>query len=136
MRNLAIVMAACLVAACSESPATDPGEAEAAIEVATTANGAPPGTYYVAAADGTASLVTLNADGTYSQATPEGEFPAQGTFEVVDGKTCFKVRRIGAEPNCYTETERSADGSYTATLDGGEPLTVTPYTAADVSIPE
>ena len=131
MRKLAIFSAIWLAAACSQGPATD---TEAVAR--TTANGSPPGTYYMAAADGTASLVTIYADGTYSQVTPEGGFPARGTFEVVDGKTCFKVQQIGAEPSCYTESEPDADGSFTAILDNGAELTVTPYTAEDVDVSE
>ncbi len=134
MRNLAILMTTCLIVACSDGSATDTGEAAA--PAVTTANGSPPGTYYVAAADGTASLVTLHSDGTYSQITPEGTYPAQGTFSVVDGLTCFRVRQVGAEPSCYAETERGPDGSYTATPPDGNPLTVTPYTVSDVSVAE
>ncbi|WP_338244823.1 hypothetical protein [Aurantiacibacter hainanensis] len=134
MRSIVTLFAATLVISCAEEPETEVDEP--ADVAATTANGSPPGTYYVAADDGTASLVTLHADGTYSQITPEGTYPAQGTFEVVDGKTCFKVRQVGAETLCYTETQRAADGSYTATPDGGEALTVTPYSAGDVSLPE
>lgn len=133
MRQLVMMMAACLTAACSESPVTNSEDTEAG-KVATTANGSPPGTYYVAGPDGTASLVTLYADGAYSQITPEGEYPSQGTFEVLDGKTCFKVHQIGAELNCYTESPLNEDGSYTATLDSGDVLTVTPYTAEDVNV--
>lgn len=128
MRSPAIITAICLLAACSGEPQEEAAESETAAPAMTTANGTTAGTYYVAAADGTASLVTINADGTYSQVTPEGTFPAEGTFEIVGGKTCFKVHKVGAVPTCYTETEPTADGSYTATPDGGEPLTVEPYT--------
>ncbi|WP_427968911.1 hypothetical protein [Altererythrobacter sp.] len=132
MRRRAIMMATVILAACSGGPAED--SADTGTETAMTlANGSPAGTYYVAAADGTASLVTVNADGTYSQVTPEGTDAAQGTFEVVDGKTCFKTRSVGAVPICYSETEPAEDGSYTATPDGGEPLSVKPYTAADAA---
>lgn len=131
MRKLAIVAATCLAAACTQGPTTD---AETEAVAMTTANGSPPGTYHMAAKDGTASLVTIYADGTYSQVTPDGGFPARGTFEVVDGKTCFKVHQIGAEPNCFSESEPGEDGSYTAVLDSGEELTITPYTAEDVDV--
>lgn len=134
MHKPVIFMAACLAAACSQGPATDAGEGESATEAMTTANGSPPGTYYMAAADGSASLVTIYADGTYSQVTPDGAYPARGTFEVVDDKTCFRVQKIGAEPNCYTESERAEDGSFVATLDSGDQIAVTPYTAEDVDV--
>ena len=133
MRTLALLLATCLAAACSQGPATDGETTDAAN---TTANGSPPGTYHMAAADGSASLVTINADGSYSQVTPDGGYPANGTFEVVDGKTCFTVQQVGAQPLCYSESERAEDGSFIATLESGEQLTVTPYTAEDVSVSE
>ena len=134
MRTVVVLVAVSLAVSCSEEPAME--SEETSTVAVTTSNGSPPGTYHVSAADGSASLVTLHSDGTYSQITPEGTYPAQGTFEVVSGKTCFKARQVGAEPLCYTETERAADGSYTATPDGGDPLAVTPYSVEDVSVTE
>ena len=134
MRELSIAIAACLAAACSQNPATPTEDADAEPVARTTANGSPPGTYLMAAADGTASLVTIYADGNYSQVMPDGSYPARGTFEVVEGKTCFKVHIAGAMPNCFTESEPDEDGTYTAVLDSGEELTITPYTAEDVDV--
>ncbi len=128
MRRLAFLATAIALASCSGEQAEQFGEPATAIPFVT-ANGSPAGTYEVSASDGTMSIVTLNSDGTYSQVTPEGTDAAQGTLEVVDGKTCFRVRSPGAEPLCYTETAAAADGSYTATPDGGEPLTVRPMPA-------
>lgn len=94
-----------------------------------TANGSPAGTYRVEGEDGLVSIVTLNPDGTYDQAAPDGSEPSSGTLEVVDGRTCFKVRVAGAEPLCYTESARAEDGSFTATPEGGPPLRVMPMPA-------
>lgn len=127
MRNLAMAMAALTMAGCASEPAEEPAGQQESM----TANGTVAGTYEVSGSDGTVSIVTLNADGTYSQITPEGTDAADGTFEVVDGKTCFKQHIIGAEPLCYTESARGEDGSYIATPDGGEPLNVTPVVAAE-----
>ena len=122
MRKLAILGLAIGLAACSsEQPAP-----EADVAPFTTANGSPAGTYEYSAADGTASIMTINADGTYSQVTPDGTQGGTGTVAVVDGKTCFKVHLPGAQPLCYSEGERAEDGSFTATSDGGEALTVNP----------
>ena len=129
MRGPVIFALCLLIAACSAEPAEEPSDTGTEVPAAGTANGSPAGAYEVAAADGTSSIVTLNADGTYSQVTPEGTYGAEGTYAIVDGKTCFKQRQVGAEPLCYTETAPSEDGSYTATPEGGEPLTVTPVPA-------
>ena len=120
MRKLAIWgLVIVLVACSSEQPATE-------VASFTTANGSPAGKYEYSAADGTTSIMTFNADGTYSQITPDGTHGSNGTVSVVGGKTCFKVHVPGAEPLCYAESERTDDGSFTATPDGGEPLSVKP----------
>ncbi len=136
MRGVAIIAATLALAACSGEPAGDDAGTEGEEAVATTANGTPPGVYSVASADGIASIVTLNADGTYSQVTPEGTDAASGTFSVVDGQTCFRVRVAGAEPLCYTESAPGEDGSYTATTDDGLELTVSPMPAEEEAAAE
>lgn len=123
MRGFALLAFGLSLVAC----AGEDVETEAADFV--TANGTTAGVYEVSAADGTVSIVTINADGTYSQMTPDGGNAADGILEIVDGQTCFKVRRPGAVALCYTETEPAEDGSYTATTDSGLELTVRPYAA-------
>ncbi|WAT16880.1 hypothetical protein OZN62_07960 [Aurantiacibacter sp. MUD11] len=122
MRNL--VCALCIVLAACSSEETEP-----VVETTdfVTANGTSAGIYEVSAEDGTTSIVTIYADGTYSQVTPDGTQAAAGELSVVDGKTCFRARVAGSQPLCYTETPPDADGAYTATPEGGEPLTVRPY---------
>jgi len=135
MRTLALLAPALALAACSgETADTEPADF-------TTANGTPAGVYEVSAADGSSSIVTINPDGTYSQVTPDGANAAEGTLEIVDEKTCFKVRRAGATALCYTESAPDESGAYTATTDSGLELTVRPYVApaesdADAEIEE
>jgi hypothetical protein len=128
MRIQALVATALLLTACSGQQTEDKVETEADMPFVT-ANGSPAGVYEVSGADGSVSIVTLYEDGTYSQVTPEGTDAAQGTLQVVDGKTCFRVHRPGAEALCYTESATDEDGTYTVTPDGGEPLTVRPMSA-------
>lgn len=123
MRKVAFMAPVLVLAACSGESA-DTGSADF-----TTANGTPAGVYEVSAADGTSSIVTINPDGTYSQVTPDGGNAAEGLLEIVDGQTCFKVRRAGATALCYTESEPDESGAYTATTDSGLELTVRPYLA-------
>ena len=88
-----------------------------------TANGTTPGTFEVTAADGTKGKTVLNADGTYTDSDASGKETAQGAWSVTDGKTCFDPE--GDEgPTCWTETAPAADGSFTATSDKGEVVTV------------
>ena len=80
------------------------------------------GTYDATMKDGTKSKTVLNADGTYVDTDPKGK-ETKGTWNVTGGKTCFDPE--GAEgPMCYTESAVGADGSFTATSDKGEAVTV------------
>jgi hypothetical protein len=124
-----------ILAACSSEPAEEPVTEEVAEETAeapamTAANGSPAGTYEVTAADGTVTTSTLNADGTYEDTAADGSVLAEGTWAVADGKTCFTPTTEGEEAMCYTETAPAADGSFTATPDSGDPVTVRPAVAA------
>ena len=74
---------------------------------------------------------TLNADGTYQDLDAEGGVVAEGTWAVVDGKTCFTPTTEGVDGECWTEGEPAEDGSFTATSDAGAEVTVTPVTAED-----
>jgi hypothetical protein len=134
MRKIILILGPLALAACSgetaeeEAPAPEPVAEETA--AMTAANGSPAGTYNVTAADGTMTTSTLNADGTYTDNAADGTVLAEGTWAVVDGKTCFTPTTEGVEPMCYTESAPAADGSFTATPDEGEPVTVSPQAAA------
>jgi len=122
-----------ILAACSSEPAEEPATEETAATEApapTAANGSPAGAYEATAADGTVTTTTLNADGTYTDTDAEGAVVAEGTWAVTDGKTCFMPTTEGVTPMCYTESAPAADGSFTATPDEGDPVTVRPAAAA------
>ena len=122
-----------VLAACSSEPAEEPATEETAATEApalTSANGSPAGVYEATAADGTVTTSTLNADGTYTDVDAKGATVAEGTWAVTDGKTCFMPTTEGVEAMCYAETPPAADGSFTATPDKGDPVTVRPAAAA------
>ncbi len=121
-----------ILAACSSEPTAPATEetAEAEAPAPMAANGSPAGAYQVTAADGTVSSTTLNPDGTYTDTDAAGATVAQGTWAVTDGKTCFMPTTEGAMPQCYTESTPAADGSFTATPDTGDPVTVRPVAPA------
>jgi len=133
MKKIAIIAAIAALASCSKPAPTEP-VAEETVPVtetaaATSANGSAAGTYTVVAADGSTGTSVLNADGTYSDTSADGTV-AEGTWAVVDGKTCFTGKEEGAKAVCWTESAPGADGSFTATSDSGETVTVKPAPAA------
>jgi len=133
MRKIVLALAPLTVlAACSSEPAEEPVTEETATEAPapSAANGSPAGVYEATAPDGTVTTTTLNPDGTYTDVDAEGATLAEGTWAVTDGKTCFTPTTEGVEPMCYTETAPAADGSFTATPDSGDPVTVRPAAAA------
>ena len=123
-----------VLAACSSEPAEEP-VAEETVAAVTAANGSPAGAYEATAADGTVTTTTLNADGTYTDVDAEGTTVAEGTWAVTDGKTCFTPTTEGVTPMCYTESAPAADGTFTATPDEGDPVTVRPAAAAAEEAP-
>jgi hypothetical protein len=120
----AAALAGCQKAADTSNETTAPVASNSATPGAmATANGSGPGTYDVTAKDGTKTQSILNGDGSYSDLDATGKVTAKGTWNVTAGKTCFDPE--GAEgPACYAETAVGPDGSFTATSDKGEVLTV------------
>ena len=133
MRKLVLVMSVVALAACSqeapEEPVVEETAAEAPAPVGAVANGSPAGAYEVTGADGTMMTANINADGTYSDVDAEGNVTEEGTYAVVDGKTCFTPTTEGATPMCFIESAPAEDGSFTATPDEGDPVTVRPQAA-------
>lgn len=131
MRKLAFVIVPLVLAGCtSESAEVTEVENPAVVEAEVTANGTQPGTYEVTNADGVVvESSVLNADGTYIDSAADGTVLAEGTWAVTDGKTCFSPTTEGVEAMCFTLTTPAEDGSFTATPDEGEPVTVRPAAA-------
>lgn len=132
MRKLMMIAAPLALAACAQEapePEAVTEEVAATTEaVMTTANGsAVPLTTENSNADGPTGITTLNADGTYADTGVDGEV-TEGTWEVVDGKTCFTTGE--EEAICWTESEPAEDGSFTVTSDAGVVQTVKPIPAA------
>lgn len=137
MRSIVLVLSVAALAACSSQPAEEQATEEtpvaspapASTSAGVVANGSPAGAYEVTNADGTVMTTNINADGTYSDVDADGNVTEEGTYAVVDGKTCFSPTTEGAEAMCYTETQPAADGSFTATPDTGDAVEVRPLAA-------
>ncbi|QUL38620.1 hypothetical protein [Erythrobacter sp. JK5] len=129
MKKFATLACTGILVACQPSAPEEPVAEETVVEepaVATVANGSPAGTYIATAADGSETTTVINADGTYSDTASDGTLIAEGNWAVADGKTCFTPTNEGATAMCFTESEPAEDGSFTATPDEGDPVTVRP----------
>lgn len=134
MQNLsrfaAVAAIAVTLAACSKPApapvATEDGAVAAASEAAAAPAPTPtPGAYAVTDAKGKdMGTTTINADGSYADDVP-GQRRVSGIVKYHDGKTCFDPSGSAPE-ECFTESVRAADGSFTATNAKGEVMTVKP----------
>ena len=110
-----LVAASCVaLAACGSNKAEAPVEP---IETAdttldSTATGNVAGTYEVKLADGSVTMQTINADGTYVDTTPDGTRIGGGTWRPGDnGTMCFDPE--GNDPEeCYTGGAPAEDGAF------------------------
>ena len=136
MKTFALLAGVALLAACSQKTddtaadvaASDAAAMPADVEASgpATANGATPGSYDVTNPDGSTTVSTLVADGTYVDRDAAGKVTEKGAWAVKDGKTCFDAEGDVAEV-CYTEGARNADGSFDATGPDGKVTKVKPH---------
>jgi hypothetical protein len=122
MNKLAILLAATAMAACSSEPAPEPSPTPSETAAASDA----PGTYEITTKDGTKLTATINADGTYADMDATGKVIEHGTWaEQDDGQNCFTPAADSeGDKQCYSNSEPAADGTFTATPNVGDPLTV------------
>ena len=132
MKKLALIAGIALLASCgSEAPAPEAtATADAAMPMDAGATGAPaavatPGSYDVTGPDGTKTVDTLMADGTFVSRDASDKVIDKGTWKSSDGKTCFTSE--GKTELCYTEGVRAADGSFSATGADGKVTQVKPH---------
>ena len=105
--------------AAAEAPAAEVAAAPAAAETPAA------GSYDVTNPDGSKGITTLMADGSYVDRDAADKVVAKGTWAMKDGKTCFTPE--GKPDECYTESARAADGSFTATGADGKVTQVKPH---------
>jgi hypothetical protein len=131
MKRLAIIAPLALLAACEardDAAAPDATETETMpVDAAATAPAvvATPGSYDVTLPDGTKFVSTLMADGTYVDRDADDKVTEKGTWAMKDGKACFDPEGDAPE-SCSTSGTPAADGSFTATNEKGETVTVKP----------
>lgn len=120
MRKLLLVTAVLALGACQKAE-TPPAE-EAAPSEATAAQ-ASAGTFEVVNPDGTKGTSVLKEDGTYEDKDEAGKVIETGKWQVTDGKSCFDPDDDKATV-CFTDSAVAADGTFTATNEKGESITV------------
>lgn len=106
-----LALAACSQAEKADDTATEP-EKPAIV-----------GTYEETTPDGELMVTTINADGTYAESV-KGEVSESGYWSQAEGKTCFDPLGDDTPQRCFTTTEPGEDGTFTATPDEGDPITV------------
>jgi hypothetical protein len=123
MNKLALCVAAAALASCGQGQPAGPDRQVAQPEPHPTTRAAP-GTYSVTEIDGTKVTTVLAADHTYSN-TIHGRRSEVGAWSIVGGKACFTPSEgVGAQARCYNDGRPAKDGSFIATPDKGEPITV------------
>lgn len=114
MKKIVILAAVVALGACSQS-STEPAPADSTVAeapmpvVTPSPNVATAGTYEVTSTDGTVTMETLSADGTYVDMT-DGEQTDSGTWRVDGDKSCFTP--ASQEETCYTAAMPDADGNF------------------------
>ena len=129
MKKLILLAGIAALAACSgkEPAAEETAAAEAPAAEVATAPGvtATPGSYDVTGPDGTKTVDTLMADGSYVTRDEKDKVVDKGAWTSKDGKTCFTPE--GKTETCYSETAHAADGSFSATGPDGKVTQVKPH---------
>ena len=120
-----IVVAALAVAACGDAATEEPmveeevAAEEPAVETVLAVDGMPvPGVYEVTLPNGDVWTETVNADGTYTSAGPNGE-AERGTWTQESPERYCTTQEGETEQTCYNEA-MSEDGVWSSTEEGTE----------------
>jgi len=134
MKKLALLAGVALLASCGaktddaaapEVAASDTIPMDVGTPSAAPVAAATPGSYDVTYADGTTSVDTLMADGTYVSRDASDKVTEKGKWTSAAGKTCFTPE--GKTEMCFAESARAADGSFEATGADGKVTKVKPH---------
>ena len=132
MKHVLVIAAATLaLAGCKKAADADNAMAPAASSSSAMAAAAPTptatsmaGNYELTMKDGTKASSMLMADGSYMDMDAAGKQTEKGKWEQrADGKVCFTPDGK-TETTCYSVGPTQADGTFVATPDKGDPITV------------
>ncbi|MBD3728521.1 MAG: hypothetical protein IE933_02330 [Sphingomonadales bacterium] len=123
MKKLLLFAAVASLAACSQSnedaPPPPPDDTPAAPATAESIVG----TYEETTPEGKVLVTDIKADGTYTESI-EGKVTESGSWTQADGKDCFDPEGDDTPARCFTATPMAEDGTFTATNEKGESITV------------
>lgn len=128
MRKFALLLGIAALAACNQDAPVAEETAEPAAEAA--APESLVGTYEEATPEGKMLVTEIKEDGTYTESV-DGEVTESGTWSQTDGKDCFDPEGDDTPMRCFTTTPMAEDGTFTATSDEGESITVKKVATAD-----
>ena len=132
MNKLALLAGVALLASCGSKTEPAPDAMATADTTMPMDAGASPaatgptaGSYDVTGPDGSKSVTTIMADGTYVDRDAKDKVIEKGMVAMKDGKTCFTPE--GKTETCYTDGAVAADGSFKATAADGKVTQVKPH---------
>ena len=123
--KLYLTLAGCLaLAACGSNETEDTAAAPADVAEATPAPdtvtpAAMAGTYEVTLPDGTVTMQTLSADGTYIDRM-DGEITERGTWRQQGDQLCYAPEGDTATEQCFAGGEPGPDGAFEMRDDAGD----------------
>lgn len=127
MRNIILIAGLVALAACSK-PAEPPAAAESSAapvaDASAAASESPAGDYTFVDKDKKEGKVSIAADNSYVVTLPDGTVQ-KGTVSNKDGKACYDGEGDTPPTMCWANGKPAADGTWTATSDDGQVVTVT-----------
>lgn len=131
MRIIMMIAAVAALGACSK-PAEEPAATETTVAAAESApaasGGIQAGDYTFVDKDKKQNKITIGADNTYTVTWADGSVQ-KGTVSDKDGKACYDEEGDKVPTLCWKNDPPAADGTWTATSDDGQVVTVTRVTS-------
>ncbi|GAA4038954.1 hypothetical protein [Parerythrobacter jejuensis] len=122
MKKLIAIASLAALGACSQS---EPSTGADPTEVVVPQPSVTAGTYEATNAEGAVNRAVLAEDGTYATYGADGSATGSGSWTNVGRRTCFDPEGDTTEV-CYTDGTPAEDGTFTATSDDGNVISVRP----------
>lgn len=127
MRTIMLIAGLAALAACSkpaDAPAAADSSAAPVADASAATSASPAGDYTFVNKEKKTGKLTVAADNSYVVTLPDGTVQ-KGTVANKDGKSCYDGEGDTPPTMCWTNGEPAADGTWIATSDDGQVVTVT-----------